>query len=167
MDPKERDGPRESGQIQVTRGTIRGIVPIGTARRMVLRLIRGRLVEPVPYLCAVSLKPSFEEFSEPKHVRKGHWTNTLQLESSGTFAHVNRISFLASDDDEKSLGGCDTAKQVHQTQSRTWKIGGERDDGFSCCDERRRIGGERDDGFSCCDERVDGCMDPEIKMICH
>ena len=43
MDPKERDGPRESGQVQVTHGTILGIIPIGTARRMVLRWIRGRL----------------------------------------------------------------------------------------------------------------------------
>ena len=121
-------------------------------------------LEPVHHLCAASLKPSCEEFSEPKHVRKGHCTNTLQLESSGTFAHVNRFSTLASDDDEKSLGGCGIVKQVHQTKSRTWKIGGERDDGFSCCHERRRIGGERDDGFSFCDERVDGCMDPEITM---
>ena len=99
-------------------------------------------------------------------MRKGHRTNTLQLESSGTFAHVNKFSILASDDDEKSLGGCDVAKQVTQIKSRTWKIGGERDFD-SCCDARRRIGGERDDGFSCCDERVDGCMDPEIKVICH
>ena len=44
MDPKERDGPREGGQVQVTRGTILGIIPIGTARRMVLRWIRGRLL---------------------------------------------------------------------------------------------------------------------------
>ena len=88
-------------------------------------------------------------------MRKGHCTNTLQLESSGTLAHVNRFSILASDD---------VAKQVTKTKSRTWKIGGERDDGSSCCDERRRIGGERDDGFSGCDERVDGYMDPEIKM---
>ena len=29
------------------------------------------------------------------------------------------------------------------------------------------MGGERDDGFSCCDERVDGCMDPEIEVTCH
>ena len=44
VDPKERDAPKESGQIQVTHGTILGIIPIGTARRMVLRLIRGRLL---------------------------------------------------------------------------------------------------------------------------
>ena len=27
-DPKDRDGPRESGQVQVTRGTILGIIPV-------------------------------------------------------------------------------------------------------------------------------------------
>ena len=30
-----------------------------------------------------------------------------------------------------------------------------------------RIGGERDDALSCRDERVDGCVDPEIKETCH
>ena len=44
-------------------------------------------VELVPNLCAPILKPSCEEFSEPKHVRKGHCTNIVQLENSGTFAH--------------------------------------------------------------------------------
>ena len=52
-------------------------------------------VESVPQLCAVSLKPSCEEFSEPKHVRKGHCTNTLLMKCSGTFALVNRFSILA------------------------------------------------------------------------
>ena len=33
--------------------------------------------------------------------------------------------------------------------------------------ERRRTGGERDDGFSCGDERVHGCMDLEIKVTYH
>ena len=61
----------------------------------------------------------------------------------------------------------DVANQVTNIKSRTRKIGGEQDDGFSCRDERRRMGGERDDGFSCCDERVDGCMDPEIEVTCH
>ena len=84
-------------------------------------------VEHVPYLCADSLKPSCEEFSEPKHARKGPCTNTWQLEGSGTFAHVNRFSFLASDDDEKSLDGCDVAKPVTNIESRTWKTGGEQD----------------------------------------
>ena len=52
-------------------------------------------------------------------MRKGLCTNTLQLENSGTFAHVNRFSILASDDDEKSLDGCDVAKQVTKIKSRT------------------------------------------------
>ena len=43
VDPKERDDPRESGQVQVTRGTVLGIIPSGTARRKVLRWIRGQL----------------------------------------------------------------------------------------------------------------------------
>ena len=84
----------------------------------------------------------------------------MSRSSSGTFAHENRFSSLASDDDEKSLDGCDVAKEVTKITSRTWKIGGEQD-GFSCRDERRSSGGERDDGFSCCDERVDECMGPE------
>ena len=83
VDPKERGGPRESGQVQVTRGTILGIIPIGTARRMVLRWIRGRLYS--------QFETELREFSELKHVRKGHCTNTLQLENSGTFAHVKHI----------------------------------------------------------------------------
>ena len=80
-------------------------------------------------------------------MRKGHCRNTWQLEISGTFAHENRFSLLASDDDEKPVGDCDVAKQMTKIKSRTWKIGGERDDRFSCLDERRRIGGERDDGI--------------------
>ena len=44
MDPKERDGPKENGQTLVTRETILGITPIGIAKRMVLRWIRGRLL---------------------------------------------------------------------------------------------------------------------------
>ena len=51
-------------------------------------------VEPVPCL-------SCEEFSEPKHVRKGHCTNTLKLKKSGTVAHENKFSILASDDVKK------------------------------------------------------------------
>ena len=155
-DPKESEDQKENGQIQVTRGTILGIIPIGTARRMVLRLIR-----------AVSLKSSCEEFSEPKHVRKGHCANTLQLENSGTFANENRFSILASNDDEKFWGGCEVAKQVTRIKSRIWKICGERDDEFSGRDERGNIGGERDDEFSCRDERVDECMGPEIKVTRH
>ena len=42
--PKERDGPRENGQTLVTRGTILGTIQIGTAKRVVLRWIRGRML---------------------------------------------------------------------------------------------------------------------------
>ena len=44
VDPKERDGPKDSGQTLVTRGTLLGVSPIGTAKRVVLRWIRGRLL---------------------------------------------------------------------------------------------------------------------------
>ena len=43
VDPKERDGPREIGQILATRGTFLGTIPIGTVKRVVLRWIRGRV----------------------------------------------------------------------------------------------------------------------------
>ena len=48
------------------------------------------------------------------------------------------------------MGGREVAKQVTRIKSQTWKIGG-----------------ERDDELSCRDERVDECMGPEIKVICH
>ena len=44
MDPKERNGQKGNGQILVTRETNLGIIPIGTAKRMVLRWIRGLLL---------------------------------------------------------------------------------------------------------------------------
>ena len=44
VDPKERDGPKDNGQTLVTRGTILGIIPSGTAKRTVLRWIRGLLL---------------------------------------------------------------------------------------------------------------------------
>ena len=44
VDLKERDGQRENGQTLVTRGTILGIMPIGTAKRVVLRWMRGLLL---------------------------------------------------------------------------------------------------------------------------
>ena len=46
-DPKERSDKKENGQILVARGRILGTRLIGTARRMVLRLIRWRPVDPV------------------------------------------------------------------------------------------------------------------------
>ena len=47
--PKETDGQREIGQILVTRGTILGIIPVGTKKRTVLRWIRGRLLNLFPF----------------------------------------------------------------------------------------------------------------------
>ena len=44
MDPKKRDGHKENDQTLVTRGTILGIIPIGTAERTVFRWIRGLLL---------------------------------------------------------------------------------------------------------------------------
>ena len=76
-------------------------------------------VEPVPKLCAVSLKP---EFSEPQHVRKGHCTHTLKLGKSGAFAHQNRFSILDSDDDGNSFGDFDVAKQVKKSRIKPGKI---------------------------------------------
>ena len=78
-------------------------------------------VEPVPYLCAVSLNSSCEEFSKPSRVMSGTHTHTKtsQSGSPGDFVHVNKFSILASDDDEKFLGGCDVAKQVTKIRSRT------------------------------------------------
>ena len=46
VDPTERDGPKENGQILVTRGTVLGAIHTGTAKRTVLRWIRGRLLNP-------------------------------------------------------------------------------------------------------------------------
>ena len=44
MDPKGMDGPKENGQILVTRGTVLGTIHSGTGKRTVLRWIRGRLL---------------------------------------------------------------------------------------------------------------------------
>ena len=43
------DSKDESGQVQVTRETILGMIQIGTARRIVLRWIRGRLLNLFPF----------------------------------------------------------------------------------------------------------------------
>ena len=93
-------------------------------------------VDPILYLCAVSLKSSCEEFTEPKHVRKAHCTDTLPLENSGTFSHENRFSILASSDDEKYLSDREVEKQVIRIKSQNWKSDGERDDEFSYREEQ-------------------------------
>ena len=43
-DPQERECPKENSQTLVTCGSILGIIAFGTAKRMVLRWIRGRLL---------------------------------------------------------------------------------------------------------------------------
>ena len=42
--PKGKDGPKDNGQILVTRGTVLGTIHSGTGKRMVLRWVRGRLL---------------------------------------------------------------------------------------------------------------------------
>ena len=65
---------KENGQILVTRGTVLGIIPIGTAKRMVSRWIRGLLLN----LFHISVQcSSCEEFSEPKRMSRGTPTKTL------------------------------------------------------------------------------------------
>ena len=89
--PKERDGPREIGQILVTRGTILGTIPIGTAKLMVLRSIRGRLLNLFPYLCAVSLNSSCEDFSEPERMPRGTHTKNFSVWESKGFCSCEQI----------------------------------------------------------------------------
>ena len=47
-DRKEREDQKENGQIQDIHGKIPGIIPTGTAKRMVLRLIRGQQLNLFP-----------------------------------------------------------------------------------------------------------------------
>ena len=88
-------------------------------------------VKPVPYLCAVSLNSSCERHTHRK---------TLQHGSSRDFAHVNKFSILASDDDE-SPGECCTSEHTSRIQCQS-----------------RRCGDERGDKCSRGDERVDECI---------
>ena len=144
-DRKEREDQKENGQIQDTRGKNSWYHSNWHGKAYGLEVDPWAAVEPVPYLCAVSRTP---EFSEPKHVRKGHCTHALKLVNSGTFAHQNRFSILTSDDDENSLSDCDVAE--HTTiKNQAWKIRG-----------------ERNNEFSCCEEPVDACSDLEMKVTC-
>ena len=107
-------------------------------------------VEPVPYLCAVSLSSSCEEFSEPKRMTKGTHTKTSQPGSSRNFAHVNKFSILAFDDNEFTGEGC-TSLHTSRSQCQQGKCGDER------VDECRRD-----------DERVDECITvSETKFSSH
>ena len=74
----------------------------------------------------------------------------MKLGNSGAFAHQNRFSILASDDDENSLSDCDVAEHATKFKNQTWKLRG-----------------ERDDEFSCCEERVDAGLDPRLKVTCQ
>ena len=57
-------------------------------------------VEHVPNLCAVSLNSSCDEFSEPNHTSRGTLTKSSKFGSPKDFAHLNKFSILAPDDDE-------------------------------------------------------------------
>ena len=98
------------------------------------------LVEPVPYLCAVSLNSSCEEISEPKRMSKGTRIKTSKSGSPWDFAHVNKFSIFAPDDNE-STGECCASKHTSRIQ----------------CQQRR-----------CGDDRVDECITaPETKVSSH
>ena len=92
-------------------------------------------VEPVPYLCAVSLGSSCEEFSEPKRMSGGAPIETLQYGRSRDFAHVNKFPTLASDDDESS-GECCTSEHTSKNQCHSSRCGDERGDECSRGHER-------------------------------
>ena len=97
MDPKERDGPwsnpghtwDSSWHKSKRHGTTYG-----------LEVDPWTAVEPVPYLCAVSLNSSCEEFSEPKHMSRGTLTKTSQFGSPEDFAQLDKFSIFAQDDNE-------------------------------------------------------------------
>ena len=57
-------------------------------------------VELVPYLCAVSWSSSCDESSEPKRTTRETHTKTSQSGSPKDFAHLNKFSILAPDDNE-------------------------------------------------------------------
>ena len=80
-------------------------------------------VEPVPYLCAVSLDTSCDEFSGPKRMTRGTRTTTSQPGSPKNFARVNKFSVLAHDDNEFTGEGCTL---LHTSRQR--KCGDERVD---------------------------------------
>ena len=144
------DGPKENGQILVTRGTVLGTIHSGTGTRTVLRWIRGRLLNLLHISRAVSLSSSCEEFSEPKSMTKGTHTRTSQPGSPMNFAHVNKFSFLAPDDNEFTGEVC-TSLHTSMSQCQQRKCGEER------VDECRRD-----------DERVDECTTvSETKFPSH
>ena len=106
-------------------------------------------VDPVPYLCAINLISSCEEFSEPKRMSRG----------TRNYAHVNTFSILAPDDNE--LTGDRTSMPTSRDQCQQWKCGAEQAD--EC-----RSGDERVDECRRGDEQVDECTTaPETKTSSH
>ena len=99
----------------VTRGTILGTLPVGTAKRMVLKWIRGRLLNL--FLISVQSVRNHvaRSFLNRKNVVRGTHTKTSQSGSQGDSAHVNRFSILASDDGESPGEWC-ASKHVSITE---------------------------------------------------
>ena len=76
-------------------------------------------VEPVPYLCAVSLNPSCEDFSDSKRMSRGAHTKTSQSGSPRDFAHVNKFSIHVPDDNESTGELCTSRHTVKVSVSTT------------------------------------------------
>ena len=81
-------------------------------------------VEPVPYLCAVSLNPSDEKFSKPKCVSRERQTKISP--STKDFTHVNRFSSFTQGDNELSCENCTSA---HTSKAQCHQRVDERGDG--------------------------------------
>ena len=84
-------------------------------------------VEPVPLLCAVSLKSSCEDFSEAKRMSRGTRTKTSQSGSPKDFVHANKFLILAPDDNEITGERC-TSMHTSRSQRQQWRYGDERFD---------------------------------------
>ena len=80
MDPRERDGPRDNGLTLVTRD----------GKTFGLEVDPWTAVETVPYLCAVSVNSSCEEFSEPKHMPRGTLFKNFAVWQSKGLSRNNR-----------------------------------------------------------------------------
>ena len=89
-------------------------------------------VEPVPYLCAVCLSSSGKDFSEPKRMVRGTHTRTSKSGSPMDFAHVNKLSILALDDNELT---CERCTSMHTSRLQCQQRDDERDDGCTTTPE--------------------------------
>ena len=81
-------------------------------------------VELVPYLCAVSLNSSCDDFSEPKRMSRGTHTKTCQSGSPKDSAHANKFSILAPDDNEFT-GECCNSMHTSRSQRQQGRYGDE------------------------------------------